>query len=40
METDHLQASLKALGTQVDTCRLCGAIVSRDYREAHGRVHT
>jgi hypothetical protein len=39
METNYLQASLKALGDQIDTCKLCGAIVNRDFREVHDRVH-
>jgi len=39
LETNYLQTSLKALGDQVDTCKLCGAIVNRDFREVHDRVH-
>jgi hypothetical protein len=39
MESNYLHASLKALGTQVDTCKLCGTIVNRDYLEAHDRTH-
>jgi hypothetical protein len=39
METNYLQTSLKALGDQVDTCKLCGAMVNRDFLEVHHRVH-
>jgi hypothetical protein len=39
METNYLQTSLRALGDQVDTCTLCGAIVNPDYREVHDRTH-
>ena len=39
METNYLQASLKALGDQVDTCKLCGAIVNRDFREVYDSTH-
>jgi hypothetical protein len=39
METNYLQAALRAAGTPLDTCKLCGTIVNRYYREAHDRVH-
>jgi hypothetical protein len=37
--TNYLHASLKALGDQVDTCKLRGTIVNPDYRETHDRTH-
>jgi len=39
METNYLLTSFKAAGAQVDTCTLCGAVINRDYSQAHQRVH-
>ena len=40
VDTNYLRDALRAAGMeQVDTCRLCGALIYRPYQEAHNRVH-
>jgi len=40
MGINYLRDSLKAVGAeQVSTCKLCGALVSSSYQDAHNRGH-